>query len=63
MAIAVVDEKKRLLGVIPRVTLLAALGNVSTNTGSLPTIEPRSTIPLSVLDETLDELATEGSAQ
>jgi glycine betaine/proline transport system ATP-binding protein len=61
-AIAVVDEKKRLLGVIPRVTLLAALGNVSTQTGSLPTIEPRSTIPLSVLDETLNETATEGSA-
>jgi glycine betaine/proline transport system ATP-binding protein len=61
-AIAVVDEKKRLIGVIPRVTLLAALGNVSTQTGSLPTIEPRSTIPLSVLDETLKETATEGSA-
>ncbi|MDJ0349086.1 glycine betaine/L-proline ABC transporter ATP-binding protein [Cryobacterium sp. PH29-G1] len=60
-AIAVVDEKKRLIGVIPRVTLLAALGNVSTQTGSLPTIEPRSTIPLSVLDETLKETATEGS--
>lgn len=60
-AIAVVDEKKRLIGVIPRVTLLAALGNVSTQTGSLPTIEPRSTIPLSVLDETLKATATEGS--
>ena len=53
LAIAVVDEKRRLLGVIPRVTLLAAIGNVSTQTGSLPIIEPRSTIDMSVMDDIL----------
>jgi len=61
LAIAVVDEKRRLLGVIPRVTLLAALGNVSTTTGSLPVIEPRSTISMSVIAETLRETEPEGS--
>ncbi|TDW31115.1 glycine betaine/proline transport system ATP-binding protein [Cryobacterium psychrophilum] len=61
MAIAVVDEKKRLLGVIPRVTLLAALGNVNTNTGTLPVIEPPSTISTSVMTETLLETDSEGN--
>ncbi|TFC41736.1 glycine betaine/L-proline ABC transporter ATP-binding protein [Cryobacterium sp. TMT1-21] len=62
LAIAVVDEKKRLLGVIPRVTLLAALGNVSTNTGDLPVIEPAATISVSMITETLRETALEGAA-
>ncbi|MCY7290181.1 MAG: glycine betaine/L-proline ABC transporter ATP-binding protein [Cryobacterium sp.] len=61
LAIAVVDEKNRLLGVIPRVTLLAALGNVSTNTGDLPVIEPPSTISNSVITETLRDTALEGA--
>src|SRR5690554_4834579 len=33
LPIAVVDERHRLLGVVPRVTLLAALGNVTSDTG------------------------------
>ncbi|TFD29003.1 glycine betaine/L-proline ABC transporter ATP-binding protein [Cryobacterium cryoconiti] len=61
LAIAVVDEKNRLLGVIPRVTLLAALGNVSTNTGDLPVIEPPATISISVITETLRDTALEGA--
>ncbi|TFD02100.1 glycine betaine/L-proline ABC transporter ATP-binding protein [Cryobacterium sinapicolor] len=61
LSIAVVDEKNRLLGVIPRVTLLAALGNVSTNTGDLPVIEPPATISINVITETLRDTALEGA--
>jgi glycine betaine/proline transport system ATP-binding protein len=57
LPIAVVDERRRLLGVIPRVTLLAALGNVSTATGELDVVEPASTIPISVMIDTLHETA------
>lgn len=53
LPIAVVDDNNRLIGVIPRVTLLAAVGNVSTNTGEVPAIEPPSTIPINVISETL----------
>jgi glycine betaine/proline transport system ATP-binding protein len=61
LPIAVVDERNRLLGVIPRVTLLAALGNVTTATGELPVTEPPSTISLRVISETLRETASEGA--
>lgn len=37
--LAVVDENRRLLGVIPRVTLLAALGNVPAMTREMPIIQ------------------------
>ena len=60
LPIAVVDVKNRLLGVIPRVTLLAALGNVTATTGELPIIEPISTIPVNVITETLRTSALEG---
>jgi len=60
LPIAVIDGTSRLLGVIPRVTLLAALGNVSSATGELPTIEPATTIPISLISEAL---ALEGVAQ
>jgi glycine betaine/proline transport system ATP-binding protein len=53
LPIAVVDEKRRLLGVIPRVTLLAALGNVPTNTSPMAVIEPVSVIPNAELDGAL----------
>jgi glycine betaine/proline transport system ATP-binding protein len=61
LPIAVVDEKKRLVGVIPRVTLLAAIGNVTTNTGELPVVEPAATISVSLITETLRETALEGA--
>lgn len=71
LPVAVVDDAERLLGVIPRVTLLAALGNVSSNTAEFPIIEPPATIPVDVITEALritaaaagDELATEGGAR
>ncbi|WP_342748147.1 glycine betaine/L-proline ABC transporter ATP-binding protein [Glaciihabitans tibetensis] len=61
LPIAVVDEKHRLLGVIPRVTLLAALGNVPTTTMPIPVIEPVSIIPNSELDATLAQGADSSS--
>lgn len=57
LPIAVVDDRRRLLGVIPRVTLLASLGNVPTSTGELDVVEPASTIPISVITDTLHETA------
>ncbi len=62
LPIAVVDDQNRLLGVIPRVTLLAALGNVDTSTGETPAIEPPATIPDNVITETLLEFAPDGES-
>ncbi|OUE24223.1 quaternary amine ABC transporter ATP-binding protein [Clavibacter michiganensis] len=53
LPIAVVDGHDRLLGVIPRVTLLAALGNVDTSTSPIPVLEPVTRISDTELDETL----------
>jgi glycine betaine/proline transport system ATP-binding protein len=53
LPVAVLDEKNRLLGVIPRVTLLSALGNIPTDTGELRTVDPVATIPIDVITETL----------
>lgn len=59
--IAVLNEKQQLIGVIPRVTLLAALGNVNgTVTGSHDIIEPPSSIPEEVMTETLEENSHQG---
>lgn len=61
LPIAVIDERGRLLGVVPRVTLLAALGNVTTGTGEIAVIEPPPTVPHSVLTDTLT-MAEAGAA-
>lgn len=53
LPVAVVDEQGRLIGVIPRVTLLGALGNVPTTTGEIQTVEPPSTIPVDIITQTL----------
>jgi len=45
LPIAVVDADDRLLGVVPRVTLLAALGGVDTSTAPVPVLEPATRIP------------------
>jgi glycine betaine/proline transport system ATP-binding protein len=57
LPVAVVDDKLRLLGVIPRVTLLAALGNVTSTTGEIAVIEPPATYSVEVITETLRETA------
>ncbi len=57
LPVAVVDDKGRLLGAIPRVTLLAALANVSTSTGENPVVEPTITVAVDVITQTLRETA------
>ncbi|GAA2049130.1 betaine/proline/choline family ABC transporter ATP-binding protein [Leifsonia soli] len=72
LPVAVVDGSRRLLGAIPRVTLLAALGNVPSNTAELTVVDPPATIPVDVVTETLrmtatsaalEGIATEGEAR
>ena len=57
LPVAVVDDKGRLLGAIPRVTLLAALANVSTATGENQIIESTATVAVDVITQTLRETA------
>ena len=54
LPIAVLDDKQRLIGVIPRVTLLAALGNVSSTTGEIPITETIATVTVSEMTDVLD---------
>jgi len=61
LPIAVLDDKKRLIGVIPRVTLLAALGNVSTATGEIPVTETIATITVGEMTDTLLDPTLEGA--
>jgi len=61
LPIAVLDDKKRLIGVIPRVTLLAALGNVSSATGEIPITETIATITMSEMTDTLLDPTLEGA--
>jgi glycine betaine/proline transport system ATP-binding protein len=58
--LAVVDAERRLLGVIPRVTLLAALGNVPATTREMPIIQT----PIEMVAEftPLVDAATKGGA-
>jgi glycine betaine/proline transport system ATP-binding protein len=65
LPLAVVDERERLLGAVPRVTLLAALGNLSTDTSEIQVIEPPATVSVEVITETLratSDAAPEASA-
>ncbi|WP_084076973.1 glycine betaine/L-proline ABC transporter ATP-binding protein [Demequina sp. NBRC 110057] len=58
LALAVTDERDRLVGVIPRVTLLATLGGEpEAATSAEPVIEP---LPTEVVDKVLDAAATKG---
>ncbi|WP_051008166.1 quaternary amine ABC transporter ATP-binding protein [Microbacterium yannicii] len=54
--VPVVDDSGRLVGAIPRVTLLAALGNVPTVTRENPVIEAPATVPAAELTQTLEEI-------
>lgn len=53
LPLAVVDEAGRLLGAVPRVTLLAALGNLSTDTAEIQVVQTPATVPVDVMTETL----------
>ncbi|WP_370566926.1 MULTISPECIES: glycine betaine/L-proline ABC transporter ATP-binding protein [unclassified Leucobacter] len=55
LPVAVVDEDGRFVGVIPRVTLLASLANVSTHTSEIDIVEPAATISPAIITETLRE--------
>lgn len=55
LPLAVISESGRLLGTIPRVTLLAALSQVSTNTGEIPV----GKVPNPVSEELVEEVLTE----
>jgi glycine betaine/proline transport system ATP-binding protein len=53
LPVAVIDEAERLIGVVPRVTLLGALGNIPTATGEIQLVEQPPTIPTAALTEAL----------
>ncbi|MGV8857495.1 quaternary amine ABC transporter ATP-binding protein [Rhodoglobus sp.] len=53
LPLAVVDERGRLIGAVPRVTLLAALGNVTTDTGEFPSMEPSLTVSTELISDAL----------
>jgi glycine betaine/proline transport system ATP-binding protein len=58
LPLAVVDDQQRLLGVIPRVTLLAALGNVTSDTTEIPiVVQPPATISVELMTQTLRDTA------
>ncbi|WP_405374715.1 MULTISPECIES: glycine betaine/L-proline ABC transporter ATP-binding protein [unclassified Microbacterium] len=60
LALAVTDAENRLVGVIPRITLLTALGPQTTETTEIPVIlDP---VPEAVIDEALAVAATEDLA-
>ncbi len=54
LPIAVVGEGERLLGVIPRVMLLAALGNVPTDTSELQVVDLPPAVDARLVTQTLD---------
>jgi glycine betaine/proline transport system ATP-binding protein len=63
LPVAVLDAENRLLGAIPRVTLLAALGNVPTTTSELDTIDPAPSVSVETITETLRVTAPNSSTE
>ncbi|WP_116081994.1 glycine betaine/L-proline ABC transporter ATP-binding protein [Agromyces sp. PvR057] len=57
LPLAVVDDEGRLLGAVPRVTLLAALGNVPTDTAELQALQTPATVSADEMTATLRETA------
>ncbi len=55
LPVAVVDAHGRLVGVVPRVTLLAALADLPATTMEIPLIEPAPDVPADTITETLAE--------
>ncbi|MGO1538946.1 MAG: quaternary amine ABC transporter ATP-binding protein [Leucobacter sp.] len=53
LPVAVTDDQDRLIGVVPRVTLLAALADLPATTTEIPVIEPTLDVPESTITETL----------
>jgi glycine betaine/proline transport system ATP-binding protein len=63
LPIAVVDEGGRLLGVIPRVMLLAALGNVPTETSEMAIVDLPPALDPALVAQTLDDARARFDAQ
>lgn len=59
LPVAVTDEQDRLIGVVPRVTLLASLVNVPAVTTEIPIIEPTPDVPEAIIDRALAETGAE----
>jgi glycine betaine/proline transport system ATP-binding protein len=57
LPVAVTDEQDRLIGVVPRATLLAALADLPTTTTEIPVIEPTPEVPAAMITQTLEESA------
>lgn len=53
LPVAVTDENDRLIGVVPRVTLLASLSSLPTMTTEIPIIEPTPEVSAALITETL----------
>ncbi|HKP07847.1 MAG TPA: glycine betaine/L-proline ABC transporter ATP-binding protein [Microbacterium sp.] len=60
--VAVIDDAGRLVGTIPRVTLLAALGDVPPVTRENPIIDVPATVPASVMTQTIEVVGQPGTA-
>lgn len=54
LPVAVVDAQDQLVGVVPRVTLLAALTDLPAMTTEIPVIEPTPLVPAETITETLE---------
>ncbi len=63
LPVAVTDDQDRLIGVVPRVTLLAALADLPTTTTEIPIIEPTPDVPAATITETLAEHAAPGDIE
>ncbi|WP_293696614.1 glycine betaine/L-proline ABC transporter ATP-binding protein [uncultured Agrococcus sp.] len=55
LPVAVVNESEELVGVVPRVTLLAALTDLPTMTTEIPVVEPSPLVPADTITATLEE--------
>jgi glycine betaine/proline transport system ATP-binding protein len=55
LPVAVTDDQDRLIGVVPRVTLLAALADLPATTTEIPVIEPTPDVPAATITRTLAE--------
>ena len=54
LPVAVVDDQDRLIGVVPRVTLLASLTSLPTMRTEIPVIEPTPDVPRAIITATLE---------
>ena len=61
LPVAVVDDEDRLIGAVPRVTLLAALTDLPAVTTEIPVIEPTPDVPADMITATLASVGAEGS--